>query len=387
MKKFSYLWKNALVLVLALVFAIPAALDFKAMQKREPIAENEALTETRMLSEYCEGLKGTPADTEIYILDSGVPGGTFLIFGGTHPNETAGMLAAVSLVENMKPTAGRFFIIPWLNKSGFTHTSPLDGMQDFFDIKLDDGSVRTFRVGNRLTNPIHQWPDRTYYEGTSGRKLVGTETAEIRNVNRMYYGNPDGVLTEKVCWGIYQLILKEGVNLTMDMHAGSPEFLSLDCTMVNEKADNPTAMSIAQGMSLDMEFDDLTMRAEFSGMKSYGLSHRSLGDNTPSMMTLMETYNPSMGPLHGKMDDDLIINGNEPNYVEAYERGLNYFKVDDSGYPLIDRVARHITCISYLAKNYTDAHPDRAMGFEGLGSYADMVAKGLGGLLKPVGQK
>ena len=86
MKNFSYLWKNALVLVLALVFAVPAALDFKAMQKREPIAENEAVTETRMLSEYCEGLKGTPADTEIYILDSGVPGGTFLIFGGTHPN-------------------------------------------------------------------------------------------------------------------------------------------------------------------------------------------------------------------------------------------------------------------------------------------------------------
>ena len=387
MKKYAYLWKNALVLIVALVFAVPAAIDFLAMQKREPVAENEAVTEVRMLSEYCEGLKGTAADTEIYILDSGVPGGTFLIFGGTHPNETAGMLAAVSLVENMKPTAGRFFIIPWLNKSGFTHTSPLDGMQDFFDITLDDGSVRTFRVGNRLTNPVHQWPDRTYYEGTSGRKLVGTETAEIRNVNRLYYGNPDGVLTEKVCWGIYQLILKEGVNLTMDMHEGSPEFLYLDCTMVNEKADNATAMSIAQGMSLDMEFDDLTMRAEFSGMKSYGLSHRSLGDNTQSMMTLMETYNPSMGPLHGKMDDDLIINGNEPNYVEAYERGLNYFKVDDSGYPLINRVARHITCISYLAKNYTEAHPDRAMGFEGLGSYEDMVSMGLGGLLKPVGQQ
>ena len=384
MKKYSYLWKNALIFVLALVFAIPAAIDFSAMQRREEVAKNDNLTEVKMLSEYCEGLKGTPADTEIYVFDSGVKGGIFLIFGGTHPNETAGMLAAVSLVENMKPTAGRFFIIPWLNKSGFTHTSPLDGMQDFFDLTLNDGSVRTFRVGNRLTNPVHQWPDRTYYEGTSGRKLVGTETAEIRNVNRMYYGNPDGVLTEKVCWGIYQLILQENVNLTMDMHEGSPEFLYLDCTMVNEKADNATAMSIAQGMSLDMEFDDLTMRAEFSGMKSYGLSHRSLGDNTASMMTLMETYNPSMGPLHGKMDDDLIINGNEPNYVEAYQRGLNYFPVTDAGYPLIERVARHITCIRYLAKNYTDVHPELAMAFEGLGTYEEMVKLGMGGLLKPL---
>ena len=43
-----------------------------------------------------------------------------------------------------------------------------------------------------------------------------------------------------------------------------------------------------------------------------------------------------------------------------------------------------MTCISYLAKNYTDAHPDRAMAFEGLGSYEDMVKLGLGGLLKPI---
>ena len=102
MKKYSYLWKNALIFLLALVFAIPATIDFSAMQKREEVAKNDNLTEVKMLSEYCEGLKGTPADTEIYVFDSGVKGGTFLIFGGTHPNETAGMLAAVSLVENMK---------------------------------------------------------------------------------------------------------------------------------------------------------------------------------------------------------------------------------------------------------------------------------------------
>ena len=84
MKKFAYLWKNALILALALVFAIPASIDFLAMHKREEVAKNENLTEVRMLSEYCEGLKGTAADTEIYVFDSGVKGGTFLIFGGTH---------------------------------------------------------------------------------------------------------------------------------------------------------------------------------------------------------------------------------------------------------------------------------------------------------------
>ena len=181
--------KNIVVIAVALLFAVMASVDFIAMRTPEPIADNPGVTEVRMLSEYCEGLKGTALDTEVYILDSGKPGGTLLVLGGTHPNETASYLAAIAMVENLKCTQGRLFIIPWTNKSGFTHTSPLDGMQDFFNITLADGSVRKFRVGNRLTNPVDQWPDYTYYMGSSGRQLEGTEIAEIRNVDRLYYGN------------------------------------------------------------------------------------------------------------------------------------------------------------------------------------------------------
>ncbi len=376
--------KNILVIAVALLFAISASVDFLAMHKDEPIAQNPNVTEIRMLSDYCEGLKGTDLDTEIYVFDSGVPGGDMLILGGTHPNESGSPLAAITMVENFKATKGRLFIIPWTNKSGFTHTSPLDGMQDFYTITLSDGSKRTFRVGNRLTNPVDQWPDYTYYANVSGRELKGTETAEIRNVDRLYYGNEDGVLTEKVCAAIYNLINEEGVDLTMDMHEGSPEFLYLDCTMVNMRADNQTAMSIAQSMALDMQFDDLDMRAEYSGVKSYGLSHRSLGDHTDSMMTLMETYNPSMGPLHGKMDDDLIINGNEPLYYQAHLDGYIYFDVPEEGYPLVERVARHILCVKYLANSFSQTYPDRAIGIEGLGSYSDMVKAGMENLLKPI---
>lgn len=377
-------WKNALVILLALLFAVPASRDFLAMHRQEEIVETEALTEVKMLSDYCAGLKGTDSDTEIYVFDSGVPGGTMLILGGTHPNESAGLVSAVCLIENMNITQGRVFVIPWTNKSGFTHTSPLDGMQDFFDITLSDGSVRTFRVGNRLTNPVDQWPDRSYYEGMSGRKLVGTESAEIRNVNRLYYGNENGVLTEKVCAGIFNLINEENVSLTMDMHEGSPEFLYLDCTMVNEKADNAGAMSIASNMALLMQLEGLDMRAEYSGKNSFGLSHRSLGDNTSSMMTLMETYNPSMGSMHGKMDDDLILNGNEPNYLEAHKAGYIYFDVPEDGYPLIERVARQMLCIKYLAESYTEARPEQGIVIEGFGGYEELVNAGLENLLKPI---
>ena len=375
---------NIVVFIVALLFAVPASVDFLKMHKNEEIAENPNLTEVKMLSAYAPRLKGTDLDTEVYFFDSGVEGGTFLILGGTHPNESAGMLSAVALIENIEVTEGRGIIIPRTNNSGFTHTSPLDGMQDFFTLTLSDGSERSFRVGNRLTNPVDQWPDVNYYEGTSGRTIYGTENPEVRNVNRLYYGTEDGVLTEQVCYGIYNLINEEGVDLTMDTHEGSPEFLYLDCTMVNMKRDNTKAMSIASDMALSMNFDDLDMRVEYSGVTSYGLSHRSLGDNTDSMMTLMETYNPSMGPLHGKMDDDLIINGNEPNYYEAHKDGYIYFQVPEDGYPLIERVARHIACIEYLSEAYSWEYPEKAISFTGLGDYYTIVEGGFEKLLKPI---
>ena len=375
---------NIVVFIVALLFAVPASVDFLKMHKNEEIAENPNLTEVKMLSAYAPRLKGTDLDTEVYFFDSGVEGGTFLILGGTHPNESAGMLSAVALIENIEVTEGRVIIIPRTNNSGFTHTSPLDGMQDFFTLTLSDGSERSFRVGNRLTNPVDQWPDVNYYEGTSGRTIYGTENPEVRNVNRLYYGTEDGVLTEQVCYGIYNLINEEGVDLTMDTHEGSPEFLYLDCTMVNMKRDNTKAMSIASDMALSMNFDDLDMRVEYSGVTSYGLSHRSLGDNTDSMMTLMETYNPSMGPLHGKMDDDLIINGNEPNYYEAHKDGYIYFQVPEDGYPLIERVARHIACIEYLSEAYSCEYPEKAISFTGLGDYYTIVEGGFEKLLKPI---
>lgn len=378
------LWKNYIVLLVALIFAVLASIDFLAMHKDEPIAVNPNVTEIKMLSDYNAHLKNTELDTQVYVFDSGVKGGTFLILGGTHPNESAGLLAAIALVENLKVTQGRVFVIPRANRSGFSHTSPLDGMQDFFTLDLADGSQRTFRVGNRLTNPVDSWPDKNFHVGTSNRKLEGSETPEIRNLNRLYFGDENGVVTERACYAIYNLIVTEGVDITMDMHEGSPEFLYLDCTMVNQKSDNQKAMSIASDMALSMELDGLSMRAEFSGVSSYGLSHRSLGDVTPSMMTLMETYNPSMGPLHVKMTDELIIQGKDDNYYQAHQDGYVYFKVPKEGYPLIDRTARHLTCISYLASAYSDGYPDKKIVMEGIPSYEEITKMGFENLLKPI---
>ena len=123
MKKYSYLWKNILVLLVAVLFAAVAAHDFLAMRTPEPVVASKGLTRVARLSEYCANLKGTVGDEEVYVFDSGVPGGTFLVLGGTHPNESAGMMAAIAMAENIEVTEGRVFIMPWTNTSGFTQPS------------------------------------------------------------------------------------------------------------------------------------------------------------------------------------------------------------------------------------------------------------------------
>ena len=97
----SYI-KNIIVLVVTVVVAVIASVDFLSMHKIEKIAGNPNITEIKMLSEYSPRLKGTSLDTEVYFFDSGVDGGTFLILGGTHPNESAGLVAATALIENIE---------------------------------------------------------------------------------------------------------------------------------------------------------------------------------------------------------------------------------------------------------------------------------------------
>ena len=76
----SYI-KNIVVLVVTIIIAVIASMDFLSMHKNEEIAQNPSITEIKMLSQYSPRLKGTSLDTEVYFFDSGIEGGTFLILG------------------------------------------------------------------------------------------------------------------------------------------------------------------------------------------------------------------------------------------------------------------------------------------------------------------
>ncbi len=71
------------------------------------IRPGDGVTDQRKLSDYFAPLKDTNLDTDVFILDSGKPGATALLIGGTHGNELAGSVAALVALENSVVTAGQ----------------------------------------------------------------------------------------------------------------------------------------------------------------------------------------------------------------------------------------------------------------------------------------
>src|SRR5260370_23658567 len=88
---------------------------------------------------------GGPGDTPVFELAGPKPGGTMMILGGTHPQEIGGVLAAVLMIENARVKQGRPIIVPQANRSGFTHTDPMEAYLHSFTIDTPAGP-RSFPV-------------------------------------------------------------------------------------------------------------------------------------------------------------------------------------------------------------------------------------------------
>ena len=360
----------AVLLALSLGMVALVTPDFRRMHAEEPIRKGSGVTAVRQLSDYFAGLKGTAGDTEVYVLDSGKAGGTALLLGGTHPNEPSGVLSAVLLIENARPAKGRMIIIPRSNNSGFSHTDYTEGAPQQYRVKAASGE-RWFRFGSRATNPTDQWPDPDIYvHAASGQKLSGSET---RNLNRAYPGRADGTLTEKVAFGIVQLIQKEKVNLTIDLHEASPEYPVINAIVAHERA-----MDIAAEVTIGLQMDGIKIGLEPSPKSLRGLSHRELGDATDTMAILMETANPAQGRLRGPTNEQLVVTGKDPMYERAAKLNRLFVPYDAKGQPLDLRVARHVTAVNEFLAVMSRKKPQQAVVLTKVPSYNDMVKKGIG---------
>jgi hypothetical protein len=355
--------KKIIILGVALLVAFLGAREFLDLRNfQETIVVSNDFTKKVMLSDYFEGIKDTPVDTPVYIFDSGVSGGTLVFLGGTHPYEPATTQSAYVAMENIEIEKGRAFIIPHANMSASYVGMLGNAYPKFFHIETAFGPKR-FRIGDRSTDPLHQWPDPfTYVHYPSKQNLAYTDA---RNLNRTFPGRPDGNLTEKLAFAIMELIRKEKADLFCDTHEAS-----LMYPVVSTYVAHDNAMDIAMMASMELSARDFPMKCEASPKKLRGLTHREVGDFSPVpeenyegvLAVLMETQEPFIDRVAGKITEELMLEGKDEFLQTASEHGLLFCAPEydiERGAPMKYRVGRHLSSILELVRQMNDFYPEK----------------------------
>ena len=268
---------NLSIFIITLLL-LSCAGNFPANSRVNAPSASDGNGAVRQLSEYCPSLKGTPGDTVIYVLDSGTPGANMLLVGGTHGNEIAGIQAAELFADLVRVESGRVFVIPRLNNSGVS-------------------------AGIRLVQAEDQnQDDPDWYTPPEGSaRYAGIEQ---RNINRSYPGTEQAGLTQKISLAVMNLLVRENIDIAIDMHEARPSS-DLAWTIVS----NPKNVHIAALAVLDLEEKDILMHLDVSPPEMDGLSHKEWGNRTQAMAFLIETVNPAQA------DNPSIDELNDPHYA------------------------------------------------------------------------
>jgi predicted deacylase len=372
----SRFFSSLVLLILAAAAAFLTGKYFLSLYEREPVVKGPGVTKVGKLSDYFAKIKDTVADTDVYFLEGSQPGATVVVFGGVHSIESAGMVSAVLLVENAVVKTGRLIVVPHSNESGFSHNAPTEGYPSRFTIQTP-GGTRWFRYGDRLTNPVHQWPDPEIYVHYPSGELQAD--FEVRNLDRAFPGRPDGGYTERVAFALTELVRKENAAMTLDLHEARPMNPIVNCIIAHERAAEIAAMAV-----MDLGMQGVKIRLEPSPKKLRGMTHREMGDHTQALAMLMETPSPAMDKLHGRMDASLIVTGKDEFFRIADSRRLLYAAYGKNGYPLEERVGRHLASVAVLIQLLGEVHPDKKVEVENIPEYKALQEKGVGSFLRPL---
>lgn len=363
---------RGIVVIACALLAVAASASWFARTDAESLEvyPSQYVSRVTRLSEYNPNLRGTAADTKVFIYEGDEPGGTLLVVGGTHADEAAGPAAALVFAENAHVRRGRLIVIPYANASGFTHNLPQEAHPREYRIPTPSGD-RVMPYGSRLSNAVHQWPDPTVYvEPILGQKLAGSES---RNLNRAYPGREKGTLTSMAAYAIMELIRREKVDVAIDLHESSPEYPVNNAIVAHERA-----MDIAVMASMDLELQGIEINIEQSPRNLRGLSHREWGDHTDVYALLLESPNPAQGRLRGRTSEELVVSGKDPMYAKAAKRGRLYVPYPEEGIPLSVRAGRHVASVMAIASAFSTLNPDREIVVDGIPTYTEIVDNGLG---------
>jgi len=369
-----YLRKFILIALGFVLMAFAGVSFFNSRHLKEPVILSQGVTQVKKLSDYFPGIKGTINDSNIYVLEGTKPGGTILILGGTHPEEPGSRLTTWILAENAVVDQGRLLVINSANRSATTVTRLGGGYPPDFTISTGWGGQK-FRMGDRWSNPLDQWPDPEAYIHYPSRQELAY--VDIRNLNRAFPGRANGTLTEKTCYALTQLIRKEQVDIVIDLHEAELQYPVISTIVAHEKGQDLAALasmmiSGTEGFSIGMEYSPPAL---------HGLSHREIGDHTQAISLLLEAPEPFLDATRGRTNRALLLEGKDEFVVKAGKHGLLFEKMDENGWPIEVRVGRHCSTILQILELWSEEKPEKSVMVNGMPRYAEVIEKGIGNFL------
>jgi len=374
--KLTALMRKMIFLAFFVALFIFSGLSFyQSRNLKEPLVLGDGVLEVKRLSDYFPGLKGSINDSRVYVLGKDKAGGSALILGGSHPEEPGGRLASWIVIENGLVNRGRVFIIPTANPSASTATRLGGAYPPDYAIKTPWGEQK-FRQGDRWSNPLDQWPDPEVYIHYPSRQQLAY--MDIRNQNRTWPGRPDGTMTEKTCYAMTELILKEKIDLVIDLHEAELQYPVISTIVAHQKGQDIAALasmviSGEEGFNIGVEYSPEALR---------GLSHREIGDHTPAIPLLLETPEPFLDATRGKTDRELLLTGKDEFVMKAGACGLLFEKLDEKGWPIDVRVGRHLSSIVQILNVWTDLNPERPIFVDNIPRYSEVIKNGIGYYLR-----
>jgi hypothetical protein len=340
----------------------------------ESVVMSPGVTEVKKLSDYHHGVRGTINDCNVYFLEGEEPGATIFVMGGTHPEEPAARLAAWLFAENAVMEQGRLILVLSGNRSATTVTRLGGAYPPDFTIPTEWGS-QTFRLGDRWSNPLDQWPDpEVYIHYPSWQYLA---YVDIRNLNRTWPGRPDGTLTERTTHAFMELIRQESVDVFIDLHEAELQYPVISTIVTHERGEE-----LATFVSMMLSDEQFNIGTEYSPRSLHGLSHREVGDASQAISLLFEAPEPFLDATRGRTTREQLLTGKDEFVMKAGEHGLLFERIDESGWPIDVRVGRHASTVLQTMESWTELNPDRPLSCRGVPLYAEVIEKGLGHWLR-----
>jgi len=366
--------KTLFALIGAVLIVFAGKSFYESRRLKEPVVAGPGVTMVRKLSESFQGIKGSVNDANVYVLEGKKPGGSVLLLGGSHPEEPAGRLATWVMTENAVVEQGRVFILNSANRSATTVTRLGGAYPPDFTIKTPWGGQK-FRMGDRWSNPLDQWPDPEVYVHYPTRQELAY--VDVRNLNRAWPGRPDGTLTERTCYALIKLIDAEKIDIVIDLHEAELQYPVISAIVAHQKGADLAAMasmmiSGSEGFEIGVEYSPEALR---------GLSHREIGDHTGAISLLLEAPEPFLDATRGRTDRELLLTGKDPFVVRAGKRGLLFEKIDEKGWPIDVRVGRHTSAILQILEVWSGEKPERGIVLTGVPRYSEVIEKGAGAFL------